>query len=169
MLQLSDDERIILVLRRHWWTLVGPSLLAIALFILPPLLITLLPRIVTNLNWAALGGFSEIFFYGWMLSLLLFVFIVWTDYYLDVWIITSKRIIDIEQRALFNRKISEFSMDRVQDVSIQINGIVETMLKFGSIRVDTAGHDLFLIDNVPDLYRAKDAILHYSSAGRQKE
>lgn len=166
MLTFADDERVIILLRRHWWVLVGPAALTAALFLLPPIAVTTLPRLFPNWPWEILVLLSDVLFYAYLLLLLAFVFLVWTDYYLDVWIITNKRIIDIEQKGLFNRKISEFSIDRVQDVSIQVHGIIETLLKFGSIKVDTAGHSEFVIEDVPDLYRAKDAILHYSAAAR---
>jgi uncharacterized membrane protein YdbT with pleckstrin-like domain len=104
----------------------------------------------------------------YILSLLLFLFIIWTDYYLDIWIITSKRIIDVEQKGLFNRSISEFSLANVQDVTIEINGIVETLLKFGDLNVQTAGQMNFVINQAPNLYEAKDLILKYAELARKK-
>jgi hypothetical protein len=50
-----------------------------------------------------------------------------------------------------------------------VNGVVETVLKFGSLKVDTAGHSEFVIEDVPNLYQAKDAILQFSSTGSSIE
>jgi len=64
---------------------------------------------------------------------------IWTDYYLDVWTVTDKRIIDQEQQGLFHRRTSVFRIERIQDVTIEVRGIVATLLNFGDIHVQTAG------------------------------
>ena len=94
--------------------------------------------------------------------LLTFLFYFWADYYLDMWIITTERIIDINQLGLFSREISEIPLRHVQDVTIEVHGIIETFLKFGTIKIQTAGEREFTIDTVPRLYEAKDLILKYS-------
>ena len=64
---------------------------------------------------------------------------VWTDYYLDVWMVTDKRVIDIEQKGFFHRQTSVFRIERIQDVTVETHGIVATLLNFGDIHVQTAG------------------------------
>ena len=64
---------------------------------------------------------------------------VWTDYYLDVWMVTDKRIIDIEQKSFFHRQTSVFRIERIQDITIETRGIIATLLNFGDIHVQTAG------------------------------
>lgn len=65
----------------------------------------------------------------------------WTDYYLDVWILTDKRLIDVEQRGLFHRKVSSLDLRNIQDIKIETKGLIATFLKFGDIHVQTAGAD----------------------------
>ena len=89
-------------------------------------------------------------------------FVLWTDYYLDVWLITTERLIDIQQRGLFDRTISELSLNNVQDVTIEIRGIIPTLLKFGNLKVQTASESTFTINDAPRLYEAKELILRYS-------
>ena len=102
--------------------------------------------------------------YG-LMGLLLFAFVLWTNYYLDVWILTSERIIDINQKNLFSRVISEFPINRVQNVSIEVHGVIETLLKFGDLKVETAGHGGgFTIRDAPNLYEAKNIILRHSES-----
>lgn len=162
MLTLSVNERILIVLRRHWWTMVTPSLLTAFLALLPAVWVTFLPATIPFFQEAGkplLSFLTTIYFMG----ILLFALIVWMDYYLDVWIVTNERVIDIEQRNLFSRTISEIPMERIQNVSIEVHGVVETILKFGDIMVQTAGQEApFMIPKVPNLYEAKDLILHYS-------
>jgi hypothetical protein len=56
------------------------------------------------------------FFILWVLTLWIFFFLDWTKYYLDVWYVTQKRIIIIDQKALFDREISNVRFDKIQDV-----------------------------------------------------
>lgn len=162
MITLGTNERILIVLRRHWWVMIGPALFTFLLLFIPSVVASgapLVPAIQLDLPEALVRFLTALYF----LSLLLFAFILWMNYYLDVWIITNERVIDIEQRHLFSRVISEIPLERVQNVSIEIHGIIETLLKFGHIKVQTAGHrEPFMIPDVPELYRAKDLILYYA-------
>ena len=98
----------------------------------------------------------------------LFLFMFWVDYYLDMWVITSERIIDIEQKGLFRREISEFMLDKVQDITVEIPDIMATLLKYGNINIQTAGEKSFTIKQIPKIYEAKNLILDYSSGNRKK-
>lgn len=164
MITLEPEEQIVKVMRRHWWVMVGPSFLVFFLLLVPSVIAVFMPLIAPQLqgigNWQPIAQFA---FSLYLLFLLEFAFAIWTNYYLDVWIITTERIIDIEQKGLFRRVISEFPINRVQNVSIEVRGVIETLLKFGDLTVETAGgHASFVIKEAPDLYRAKDLILHYS-------
>jgi uncharacterized membrane protein YdbT with pleckstrin-like domain len=76
---------------------------------------------------------------AYILFILLFLFSAFIDYYLDVWIVTSQRIINIEQKGLFNREIAEHSLDKIQDVSGEQKGILQTFFSYGNVHVQTAG------------------------------
>ncbi len=86
--------------------------------------------------------FLVIFFYLlWLIILWCYFFISWTKYYLDVWYVTEKRIIAIEQRSIFDREVSNLRFDKIQDVTIDVRGFVATMLDFGNVKVQTASED----------------------------
>ncbi len=88
----------------------------------------------------------------YLFTLLLF-FHAWLLYYLDVWIVTNERIIDIAQHNLFARSIAELNLENVQDVTAEVHGVLPTMLKFGDVFVQTAGEQpRFLCDDVPNPY-----------------
>ena len=81
---------------------------------------------------------------------------------MDVWILTDRKIIDIEQLSLFSREVSEFRLDRVQDITVEVRGIISTMLKFGTLHVQTAGATReFVIKNIPDPYKVRDIIMDW--------
>ena len=144
-LHLEPDEQVILEVRKHWIVF---AVYAVGLFLaglLPPAALTFLkiftPQIF-NVNISGNTGTILLFFYLlWFLVLWILFFINWTTYYFDVWYVTKKRIIAVEQYHLFDREISNLRFDKIQDVSIETQGIISTFLDFGNIRVQTASEN----------------------------
>lgn len=160
MLLLNPDEKILLTMRRHWFYLIGPVVTLVLLLVLPSLFFAFAPYYLPILNRPETAPLVNFLLAIYIMGLLTFALIKWLIYYLDVWIITDHRIIDIEQRGLFNRAVSELTLDRVQDVTVEILGLIPTMLKFGTIRIQTASEiGEFVIDSVPRCDEAKDIIL----------
>ncbi len=81
-------------------------------------------------------------------------------------IITTERIVKIDQHSVFRREISEFLISRVQDVRIEIKGALATLLKFGDLVVGTASEGpAFTFKSIPHPERIKDIILYHQKAG----
>lgn len=146
-LHLDSDEQIMLEVRKHWIVFFeqAASLLFSAFlpFIVYTFLKMFLPQI-ENISIALPGTGSALllFFYSlWLLFLWVTFFVSWTKYYLDVWYVTGKRIIAIDQRNIFDRGISNLRFDKIQDVTIEVKGFLPTLLNFGNIKVQTAGED----------------------------
>ncbi|MDP3785284.1 MAG: PH domain-containing protein [bacterium] len=159
MLKLDPDEKILIVLRHHWISIVGPVLFVAFLLIVP---LGAFPLVAASEKVLLL---LPLFFFAlsiWLLIVLALAFIFWIDYYLDVLIITSKRIINIDQIGLFRRHIAEFRLDNVQDVAIDIPNFMATFLRYGDLTIQTASESNFTIKEVPRVYEAKDLILKYS-------
>lgn len=159
MITLSENEKIILEIRKHWFLVAAPSLSFVILLLVPPITLFFLPLAERALPSPAVVPFAHFILTLYSMVILLLFFLMWMNYYLDMWIVTNERIVDIEQHGLFQREISEIPLSRVQDVTIEVRGIIETFLKFGTIRIQTAGEREFFIRGVPHLYEIKDAIL----------
>lgn len=136
-------EQVVLFLRRYWIDLAVSFLFAIALVAVPIVL-----SIVFGL--AGMNPFESPF---WgpattaLVSAYLLVAVVLTitqvtDYFLDMWIVTNERIINIEQHGLFRRKVSEMRLNQVQDISSETHGFLETFLTYGDVTIQTAGEKL---------------------------
>ncbi|MEX2054431.1 MAG: PH domain-containing protein [Candidatus Colwellbacteria bacterium] len=154
---LKEGEKVIFELRRHWYVLARDSAIPIVLAVIPLIILGVL---------GPLGVPEELFLpilalcLGWFAIAWSVFFIVWTNYYLDVWIVTNIRIVDIEQFSLFSREVSEFRLDRVQDVTVEVRGMVPTLLGFGTVQVQTAGMSReFFIYDVENPYQVKDRII----------
>ncbi len=144
-LHLDTGETVILEVRKHWIIFVehilGLSLAAFMPFVIFALLEIFIPGLI-DVNLPGNEYALFVFFYSiWLLILWISFFINWTKYYLDVWYVTEKRIIAIDQKRIFNREVSNVRFDKVQDVTVTVKGFIATMLDFGNIEVQTASED----------------------------
>ncbi len=163
MIKLDKDEKIILQVRKHWFILFGETLFLVFLLLLPVIII-----IATSL--LKVSGFieitgNEIFLYIiitslWLLFIWVTFFVIWTDYYLDILIVTNKRIVDIEQKGLFSREVSTFRLDRIQDITTEVHGLIATLINFGDVHIQTAGESReFIAKGIPKPTKVRRQIL----------
>jgi len=145
------NEKIILLVRRHWFVLFARLLLWTVIGLLPPALALLLPGDLQSTTGSAVGypllvmGASVFYLFLWLFVLNSFV-----DYFLDVWIVTTERILNIEQDELFSRTASEQKLSRIQDVTVEVKGVFPTFLRYGDVHVQTAGkQERFVFEQVP--------------------
>jgi hypothetical protein len=165
-----SEERIILFLRRHWFIF-----FIHLLSVLGAILGLILAFIFFNLFE---GNLSQTEYYNLLLfgeSLgTLFIwnlfFILWLDFYLDAWIVTNERIINIDQKGFFNREISELKLTKIQDVTSEIIGVIPTLLDYGDIYVQTAGEvEHFKFLQIPHPNEVKNLIVQLQEKERKEE
>lgn len=139
---LEPDEKIIATVRKHWFV-IGTEIGVIVLFGLLPLF--LLFGFMSLPSSSILAPVFELYFpyvlFGvasWLLLSTIAATTAWTHYYLDLWVITDRRIIVIDQVHFFNRKVSNFRLERLQDIKVSVTGIIPTLLNYGTIRAQTA-------------------------------
>ncbi len=136
----EKDEKIVFYLRRHWFVLVRIIALFIFLASLPWFLYMILNQeLATWLANETLSLVLTLLLYTYYLFWWLLFYYAWLDYYLDVWIVTNYRVINIEQRGMFYRRIAENKLFRIQDVLSEQKGIMPTFLNYGKINIQTAG------------------------------
>jgi hypothetical protein len=91
------------------------------------------------------------------LALLIYGFI---NYYLDSYIITNQRIVDISQDSLFLRRVSELHIHQIQDVSAKVEGFVGTAFHVGDVYIQTAGErENFAFKSIEHPYRIAKIII----------
>ncbi len=160
MIYLEPKEKILLEVRKHWFVFLAESI-GLTLLVLLPIILLLILGLFYDLH-LTLKIFSIFgFLYcGWLTLIWIYFFVIWTDYYLDVWIITNNRIIDIDQKAIFHREVSSFHLDKIQDVSVEVSGLIPTLLNFGNLHVQTASDNReFVIRNAANPGVVKEFIL----------
>ncbi len=157
---IHPDEQISLHLHKHWFLLLrdagGVVLAGVALPLLSALALGNLETVSNTV--AALYIFC---ISAWLLAIWISVAVIWTNYYLDMWVVTDHRIIHVEQYRLFVREVVTLPLERVQDARIVYNGFIETVLDFGTIHVQSAGADVHEVsmDGMPSPNTIKQEIL----------
>jgi hypothetical protein len=135
-IDLYEGEYLVSVMRKHWFILFLQIFPFKVLFLIPLGALAFIPAVnMSDVEIATIVFFSSL----WMLILLMIIFTIWTNYFLDIWVVTNRRIMDIEQKTIFNREVKTLRMETVQDVQTDKVGIFEEFLNFGTIRVQTAG------------------------------
>lgn len=160
---MVPGEKVVLLLHRHW--VFGLRLiLAHFVFIIPPLAAWwVLGRYSTVLvdGTSAAYAFTILLFGVYALFWALAFFIAWLNFYLDTWIITNERIINIEQLRLFYRTVSEQKLFRVQDVTTDVHGFFAGMFRYGNVSIQTAAEkERFVFEQVPHPEEVAKTIMH---------
>ncbi len=159
---MDPDERIDMVLRRHKVALgsrisifVLGAILPVGVYALIVTYTTLLDD-PTSFSYVLLVLLGSVFY----LYIVLFMYHAWVDYYLDIWVVTTKRIIATDQQGLFHRVSSELLLNQIQDVSSTVRGFLPTIFQYGTIEVQTASEqDKFTFAEVPKADRVARRIL----------
>lgn len=155
-----EGEQILSVIHRHWFNIL--SHFFIIFFFLLILIGSFLffPFFFSEFSGVAYWRFFLFLENTFFLFLWLFGFLLWVDYYFDVWIVTNERIINIEQKGLFVREMSELHFASVQDVTSEVIGVIPTILNYGDVTVQTAAEKgRFVFRQVPDPYKVKDLVI----------
>ena len=156
--QQDPDEKIFFKVHKHWLFLFFSFLKALFSLLVLAMVVYFV-------------GFSRIFsslalliiLSIWLLIVLVYGFFEWAIWYLDLYILTDKRIIDIEQNTLFSRQVSETDLARVQDVTFEIKGILATFFNYGNVKVETAGSETVItLDQIAEPERMQKMIFNQS-------
>lgn len=147
----QSDESIYILVRQHWvilakrifiWLLLAAGLVAFRRY---------LPILGPELLQGPLGFAVNIFIQIYVLFLLTSLFIIWVLYYLNMYIVTNERIVDVDQKGLFSHHVSELNIEKIEDVTSEVNGVLGHLFDYGTVYIQTAGtKERFDFDNVPN-------------------
>lgn len=160
----QKDEKVFLVVRKHWWFLVQPALPFIGSIAL--LFIAL---------WAStiLGGDPMLWVVVHVVIIALIIGTgIWFAYKdLVVWwsesyIITDKRI--VHTSGLLHPALKDIGMDKVQQVGINLKDMKGLFLRYGTLHLYLAGGD-FEMTEVPNPRHVRDVITGISEGIKSKK
>ncbi len=156
----QEDERICLVIRQHWFIFLSKILTWVVFFALLFVVHFGLKYFVPDIfeePYINVLNVVETFYLMFLLASLL---IIWILYYLNVQIVTNERVVDITQKRLMHHTISELHLNRIQDVTADVRGFIQTFLDFGNVYLQTAGEtERFVFENVANPTKVSKLIL----------
>lgn len=178
-IKLESDETVIRVVRKHWFILFAFTISDLLLALLPLIGYWIFSALVGGINFALIGlgdvafgsgGTLWFFYLAWLLLVWMHYTNHLTDYYLDLWAITDRRIIAIDQKGYFRRHLSSFRLERLQDMNIEVYGIIPTLLNYGSIEAQTAGssNEDFKAFTMPDPRGLKALIIRLADERQRR-
>ncbi len=131
-----DDEEVLFVFRKH------PVVMRKGLiFSMLAILAGTIPSLVKpELSYFFIGLAA-----GFALGILIFM-PYWIAWYYSVYIVTDQRLIQISRKGLFSKTVVDMSLDQIQSMNYSVSGLQETLLKFGTIVIQTYIGDLVIHD-----------------------
>ncbi len=176
MIKLGKDEKIIVVKRRHYMifilelipiVLMSVFLVGFIFYIFFVGFPDKITQIFAQYNFMQETNFIYLttFYILLLLSLLWnFAFMIIAKHYLDCWIITDKRTIHTELRIFFSRFYSSVSHKKVQDITVDVCGIIPTIMNYGDIKIQTAGaFNKFVFRQIPQPHETKKILVEVVS------
>lgn len=133
-----DDEEVLLVFRRHPIAMRKGFYVVLILTTLGALAVLIAPLSAQS-YWVALGGF--------ILGLLGF-FYHWIGWYFSAFVVTNLRFRQVIQRGFFSKSVVDVGLNKIQNISYNVDGFTASALGFGTLVVQTYVGDLVL-DKVP--------------------
>ena len=120
----EKEEKVVLFLRQHLVVLLGPTLLVILLALSPVLLFPFLLQFLTlpidvPIQYVVVG---TAFWYVVTFGYALMSFLRW---FFNIYVVTDKRIVDIDFLHLLYKEFSEARLERIQDINFKSGGILQ--------------------------------------------
>ena len=129
----DKDEEALVVLRRHPVTNAPWIILTIIMFF----------TLFFNFHFNWLGSLPVslrlTINYAWLVLTLLVAWSGLLSWYFNVSVISDKRIIDVDFHDLIYREVSDANLEKIEDVTHNMGGLLGIIFNFGDIYVQTAG------------------------------
>lgn len=157
--EFEADEKVLFVIKQHPFGIILIYLISIVAFIIALAMTSyLLPSMFSSVN----GMYVLWFVIALAAGLLLLTVLILSSFVYNQsrLTLTNKKIVQIAQKSIFERKISHLSLANIEDVTSDQQGILANMFNFGTIKVETAGEQAnFIFVLCPDPHRVARIIL----------
>lgn len=165
----EEHESIELFLRQHPIVNIFWIVTTIVLLIMPAILLQL--DVLLGFNFSVsipvdllIGGL--LIYY---LLILAYAFEEFLSWYFNVYIVTNLHIVDINFFSLLAKEVVEISLDDIEVISHNVDGVLGSLFNFGNVHIETAAEQKRILfakvprpdivtDRVQDLQRARHAI-----------
>jgi len=166
-----ENDKVIISTKRHLASLIGAIIMILVMIILPIIIITFLLKVNPELAKGLVINFIVILTAIYYLVVATIALTIWVSYYFNIFIVTENEILDISQEGIFDRRVSEVSLLRIQDVSARIKGFWPTLFGYGDVVAESAGENTrtYIIDSIPHPVEVANKILALHNEHIQRE
>ncbi len=135
-----DDENVLYVFHKHPIVMRKGLIIGLVAWLIGPVYTLILtyaqPTRPPNLAFFGLSLVVSI-----AIGTVLFI-PSWIGWHFSVFIVTDQRFIQITQKGLFHRSVADLTLGQIQSVNYEVAGLQETLLGFGTIKMQTYVGDL---------------------------
>lgn len=147
----SSDEEVLMVIHKHWASFLHDifyiSLPALVAFVLL-FLISDLPPIGVD---SGMRVIAALLFPLSVLAVIIMGTLLWTKYYLDMVVVTDRRLFFISQVGLKGREVLGWNIADVRRANARQRNFLETFFDFGTLEILTADELIpARFDGIPD-------------------
>lgn len=158
---LADDETVVMALRPHWKELVGPALVLLAVSPLATYGATVLPEREWQ-PWVRLA----------IVVAALALVLRWAVWPFLKWITTSYVVTDrrlITRVGVITRAGRDMPLSRINDVTFEHGGLLERMLRCGTLVVESAGErGQLILRDVPRVEEVQRDVYRLAESDEQR-
>ncbi len=146
-----EDEQVLLVVHKHWASLLREA----ALTLIPGFIILgilfLFSGLPLTLADTSVHAIIVLLIPFCFLTLWTILAIQWTNYYLDMFVVTDRRIFYTTQINFTERTTAQWHLHDVNHVQVHFSGLFESFFKYGSLVIEGREEDTSAkIEGVPD-------------------
>lgn len=154
----DNDEKILYVFRRSFVTNFDWIFISAILFATPGI-------VGTFFKYVSPSGIefdkSFIFVLGlfWYLVSIGFTFHNFANWFYNVYIVTNKKVVDVDFHGILYKNISEAPLKNIEDVTSNISGALEIVFNYGCVYIQTSAEQReFEFENVSNPAKIRDII-----------
>ena len=139
--RLDPQETLLGIVSRHWWALLRPLIF--------PLLLAIV-AIFLLLSGAWLFFYAAVGIAAALLTSVIWGLIVYLNFADDVFIFTSRRVIDVQRHffIFYGTNIS-IGYEKMQEIKTTVPSLWARLLKYGTVMINAAGQGGMTLDLVP--------------------
>jgi len=155
-----EGEKVEFLVRKHW--IIDVKIVMVIL------LACIVPAMILASTFIAYWPdfFNEsrtvitLIFLIYLLYAFLIIYIKWLKEELDLIIVTSRRVINLDQVAFMERTVSESNLNQIQDIKGIEKGVLSNLLHCGDLEIHTASNKrVFFIENIPNPFGTAKRLL----------
>jgi uncharacterized membrane protein YdbT with pleckstrin-like domain len=158
---LGDDEEVVMALRPHWKVLAGPALVLLITSPVATYVVTLLDGNGAQgwLRWVVVAVAAVI-----VLRWAVWPFLVWLT---TSYVVTDRRL--ITRVGVVARRGRDMPLSRVNDVTFEHSGLLERLLRCGTLVVESAGErGQLVLKDVPHVEDVQRDVYQLAEADEER-